>query len=134
MKIGKKLGIVAIVLACLLVILGIVRVNQAPEFPDEFYELVTKDYEAATEMEEEILNNASGLFKFASSAGTVVALVGVVVAIISIVKMIKDKEPGKIIPILALILIIVTYVTVTFSVIDAGKAFEAGYNSAAQNQ
>jgi len=126
MKKGKMIGIIAFIVAILFVIFGIVEINQAPEFPNDFYDLAIKDMEAATEMEEEILNSGSTMYKISEKATSILFFIGIILAIISLVKMIKDKEKGKVFPILSIIIIIVFFFVIQFVGYDIGEAFNAG--------
>lgn len=107
---------------------------QAPEIPDEFYDLMMRDNERAMEMAEEIENNAPGLYKVASKISGFVSLGGIIVAIVAIVKLAKAKEKGKVLPILAIIIIVVFSFAQGFGSVDIGKAFNAGFQYGMENQ
>ena len=130
---GKKLGIATLICTIIYVISSIIIMTQAPDIPDEYFELMLKDSEAAQEMLIEISENASPLFNVASSLQTITGLVGIILAIASIVKLVKEKQKGTIIPILCIILIIVLFVVSSFSALDFDKAFMAGFNAGMNN-
>jgi hypothetical protein len=126
---GKKIGIVALICTIAYIICGIIVIAQAPEIPDDVYDLMLKDQEAYIERFQEITDNASTLYKVADKGMIITGLGGIVLSIVSIVKLVKAKEKGKIIPILSIIIIIVFYFVTAFSVVDFGAAFQAGFDA-----
>lgn len=131
---GKKIGMAAMICTIIYIIFCIVAITQAPEIPDDVWELAIKDQEAAQEKIIEISENASGLYKAADMGSTITGLAGIVLAIISIVKLVKAKEKGKIVPILSIVLIIVFFFITIFSVGDMAAAFQAGLNAGMEMQ
>lgn len=126
---GKKIGIASMICTIIFVIFGIIEITQAPEIPEDVYELMVKDQEAAQEIIYETYENVSTLYKVADKVNTIAALAGIVLAIVSIVKLVKAKEKGKVIPILSIVIIVVFYFAMVFSVGDMGAAFQAGLNA-----
>lgn len=126
---GKKIGIVAVICAILVIIGGIIIKTQQPEIRSEVYELMYTDEELAMQMMEEDLENGSTLFKITDKSLGYVVLAGIILSIISIVKMVKGKEKGIIIPILVLIVTIVSYIIIGFSVVDMGAIMDSAMNT-----
>lgn len=131
---GKKIGMVAMICTIIYIIFCIVTIMQAPEIPNDVWELAVKDQEAAQERMQEVLNNASGLYKVADTVTAITGLAGIVLAIVSIVKLVKAKEKGKIVPILSIGLIIVFFFITVFSVGNMAAAFQAGLNAGMEMQ
>ena len=131
---GKKIGIAALICTIIYIACCIVEMVQAPEIPDEIWELSVSDQEAAQEKMEEIMNNSSTVFKVADKVSSIVGLVGIVLSIVSIVKLIKAKEKGKIVPILCIVLIFVFYIITIFSVVNMGNAIHVGMEASMEMQ
>ena len=126
---GKKIGVVAVIVAVLFMICGIILITQMPEIRPEVYELMYTDQELAMQMMEEDLNNGSTLFIIANKCSDFIALAGIILSIVSLVKMVKGKEKGIIIPILVLIFIIVFYFVIGFSGIDMNAMMDSAMNT-----
>lgn len=126
---GKKIGIAAMICAILFSIFSIIALTQEPEIPKDVLELVIKDKEAYTEKEQEIEDGASTLYKVSGVATTITGLGGIVLAIVSIVKLVKAKEKGKIVPILAIVLIVIFFIAPLFFSKNSKAAFEAGLSA-----
>lgn len=126
---GKKIGIIAVIMAVLFMVCGIIIMTQMPEIRPEVYELIYTDQELAMQMMEEDLNNGSTLFNIVNKCSDFVALAGIILAIVSIVKMANGKEKGIIIPILVLIFIIIFYFVVSFSVVDFSAIMDSAMNT-----
>lgn len=131
---GKKIGIVAMVCTVIFITVCIIAIIEAPEIPEEVFELMLKDKEAAMEKMEEIENNSSALYKITDEIAAITGLGGIVLAILSLVKMSKEKQKGKVIPILCIILIIVFYIITIFITGNLGTAFQAGLNAGMEMQ
>ena len=131
---GKKIGIVALICTIIYIACCIVEMVQAPEIPDEVWDIYVKDQEAAQEKIEEIINNSSTLFKVADEVSSIVGLGGIVLSIVSIVKLIKAKEKGKIVPILCIVFIFVFFLITIFSISNVGGAFQAGLKAGMEMQ
>ena len=126
MSLGKILAIVAAILVALLIVFTVIEVNNEPELPDDFYELMLKDQEAALQMEEKITDNASPLYKISSTATTICGWGAILLSIVSLVIMIKNKEKGKVWPILLIISVIVIWILSVFISPSQLEAFQAG--------
>lgn len=131
---GKKIGMIALICTVIYIIFCIVAITQAPEIPDEVWKLAVKDQEAAQEKIQEIVDNASGLYKAADVITTVTGIAGIILAIVSIVKLTKEKQKGKIVPVLCIILIIVFFFVTAFSSGNMGGAFKAGLEAGMEMQ
>lgn len=131
---GKKIGMIALICTVIYIIFCIVAITQAPEVPDEVWKLMAKDQEAAQEKIQEIEDNASGLYKAADIITTITGIAGIVLAIVSIVKLTKEKQKGKIVPVLCIILIVVFFFITVFSAGGMGEAFKAGLEAEMEMQ
>lgn len=131
---GKKIGMVAMICTIIYIIFCIVAITQAPEIPDEVWKLAVKDQEAAQEKIQEITDNASGLYKAADVITTITGLAGIVLSIVAIVKLTKEKEKGKIVPVLCIVLIIIFFFVTAFSTGNMGAAFQAGLEAGMEMQ
>ena len=130
MGLGKKIGIAAVACTVLFIICCIIVMVQKPEIRPEFYDLIYTDQEQAMQIyKEDFKNNTSTLFKIADTGSSIIAAVGAILAIISIIKMVKGKEKGIIIPILAIIIIAVFYFIVSLSIMDMGALMNSAMNN-----
>ena len=129
----NKFVIATVICTCIFLITGIISVCQAPEIPDDVYDLVMTDKEAYWERLEQIEAGAPTLYRVASPIQSICSIVGIILSIVSIVKLTKAKEKGKIIPVACLLVIFCFNIWSSLSMFDMGKAMEAGYNSTASN-
>lgn len=130
MGLGKKIGIAAVICTVLFIICCIIIMVQKPEIRSEFYDLIYTDQEQAMQIyKEDLENNTSTLFKIANTGSSIIAGAGAILAIISIIKMVKGKEKGIIIPILAIIIIAVFYFIVSLSIMDMGALINSAMNN-----
>ena len=93
-------------------------------------DLVMTDSELYMEKVKELYDNSPTIYKVADKVSSIAGLIGVVLAIVSLVKMNKANEKGKIFPILALVLIIGSFLI--FFAISFAQGLKAGIEAGMQ--
>ena len=137
---GKKLGIIAMVIALITVALCIVAKIYEPQYSDEemkeMSRLASTDQEAFNEIANEIEKNAPAPYRISNLLNTILSWIGIIVAIVSLVKLSKAKEKGKIIPILAIIIILFEGIVFSYGNLQRGMklGLEVGMELEEENQ